>query len=294
MSWIKDREEFKEATLSTARAVSKNPNLESSSQAPARPPSLSQSQISLNYPPRSSTKVNSWRGEADFQAFWFAFHQEHKTPKMPKIARDFFIELELSRVEIVGGEAFPGSRMNINAYLNAQAKKGIDMKVSAINPLAANLWLKKLNGDELAEDSKNTVDTFLSSIPKNIKNLGKELIKARHSQEEFQSLAITLMNDLGLMHEPQTHGSEESLDKEPKLEDQEDINENQGEPEQSSETQIIQSKAESLSHEETEILEEAQAPIDSTSIDEEIDLTRNFNADINHTAYENYKIFSTQ
>ena len=70
MSWIKDREEFKQAALSTVRAVSKNSNLESASQASSRPPPLSQ--ISLHYPPRSSAQVGSWRGEADFQAFWHA------------------------------------------------------------------------------------------------------------------------------------------------------------------------------------------------------------------------------
>ena len=98
MSWVKDREEFKQAALSTARALSKNSTLESTTQASSRPPSSSQ--ISLNYPPRSSKQVNSWRGEADFQTFWHTFHNDDASLKMPKIARDFFLELELSRVEI--------------------------------------------------------------------------------------------------------------------------------------------------------------------------------------------------
>ena len=91
MSWVKNREEFKQAALSTAKAVSKNSDLESTSQASSRPPSSLQ--ISLQYPPRSSSQVDAWRGEADFQAFWQAFHQEHASLKMPKIARDFFTNL---------------------------------------------------------------------------------------------------------------------------------------------------------------------------------------------------------
>ena len=65
MSWVKNREEFKQAVLSTARAVSKNPGLESTAQGSSRPPSLSQ--ISLQYPPRSSSQIDAWRGEGDFQ-----------------------------------------------------------------------------------------------------------------------------------------------------------------------------------------------------------------------------------
>ena len=118
---------------------------------------------------------------------------------MPKIARDFFAELELCRVEMVGGEKFPGAKINLNAYLNAQAKKGIDNKVPPFNPLAANLWLKQLNGETLLEDSKNAVNAFLSSISINIDNLGNQLIQAQNSQEDFQSIALDLMKDLDLM-----------------------------------------------------------------------------------------------
>ena len=109
MSWVKNREEFKQAVLSTARAVSKNPGLESTTQGSSRPPSLSQ--ISLQYPPRSSSEVDAWRGEGDFQAFWQTFHKEYSSLKMPKIARDFFAELELCRVEMVGGRNFQAPKL---------------------------------------------------------------------------------------------------------------------------------------------------------------------------------------
>ncbi len=292
MSWVKNREEFKQAALSTARAVSKNHNLESTSQASSRPPSSSQ--ISLQYPPRSSSQVDAWRGEVDFQSFWHTFHNEYASLKMPKIARDFFTELELSRVEMVGGDRFPGAKINLNAYLNTQAKKGIDNKVPPFNPLAANLWLKQLNGENLPEDSKKTVTAFLSSIPVNIDDIGKQLIKAQNSQEDFQSIALDLMKDLDLMHEPQINDDQESLEDESTMEEPQDYDEQQQETEEDSQNQTMESKADGDAIEDTEMLEEAQAPIDAMSIDEEIDLTRNFNEDLDHTSYEDYKIFTTQ
>ena len=292
MSWVKNREEFKQAALSTARAVSKIHNLESTSQASSRPPSSSQ--ISLQYPPRSSSQVDAWRGEVDFQSFWHTFHNEYASLKMPKIARDFFTELELSRVEMVGGDRFPGAKINLNAYLNAQAKKGIDNKVPPFNPLAANLWLKQLNGENLPEDSKKTVTAFLSSIPVNIDDIGKQLIKAQNSQEDFQSIALDLLKDLDLMHEPEINDDQESLEDESTMEEPQDYDEQQQETEEDSQNQTMESKADGEATEDTEMLEEAQAPIDAMSIDEEIDLTRNFNEDLDHTSYEDYKIFTTQ
>ena len=292
MSWVKNREEFKQAVLSTARAVSKNPGLESTAQGSSRPPSLSQ--ISLQYPPRSSSQIDAWRGEGDFQAFWQTFHKEYSSLKMPKIARDFFAELELCRVEMVGGRKFPGAKINLNAYLNTLAKKAIDNKVPAFNPLAANLWLKQLNGESLDIDSKNTVNAFLSSIPINIEDKGKKLIKVQDSQEDFQSIVLDLMKDLDLMHEPETKGDPESHDEEQLTENLQDYNEQQPETGEDTQEQIVESKAEGDTDEDTGILEEAQAPIDSTSIDEEIDLTRNFNENLDQASYEDYKIFTSQ
>ena len=292
MSWVKNREEFKQAVLSTARAVSKNPGLESTAQGSSRPPSLSQ--ISLQYPPRSSSQIDAWRGEGDFQAFWQTFHKEYSSLKMPKIARDFFAELELCRVEMVGGRKFPGAKINLNAYLNTLAKKAIDNKVPAFNPLAANLWLKQLNGESLDIDSKNTVNAFLSSIPINIEDIGKKLIKVQDSQEDFQSIVLDLMKDLDLMHEPETKGDPESHDEEQLTENLQDYNEQQPETGEDTQEQIVESKAEGDTDEDTGILEEAQAPIDSMSIDEEIDLTRNFNENLDQASYEDYKIFTSQ
>ena len=48
----------------------------------------------------------------------------------------------------------------------------MDNKIPALNPLAANLWLKKLNGETLSKESESTVNAFLASIPVKIDNAG--------------------------------------------------------------------------------------------------------------------------
>ena len=102
------------------------------------------------------------------------------------------------------------------------------------------------------------------------------------------------MKDLDLMHEPETKGEEESFDEETSSENPQDSSEQQQDSEEDIQEQTIESKAEGEADEEGGMLEEAQAPIDSMSIDEEIDLTRNFNEDLDHTSYEDYKIFTSQ
>ena len=102
------------------------------------------------------------------------------------------------------------------------------------------------------------------------------------------------MRDLDLMHEPETEGGQESLKDEPTPEEPQDSGEQEQEAEDGTQEQTIESQAEGFADEDAEMLEETQASIDSMSIDEEIDLTRNFNEDLDQTAYEDYKIFTTQ
>ena len=293
MSWIKDREEFKQAALSTVRAVSKNKELTSSSQASSRPPSSEH--ISLNHPPRSSSEISAWRGEADFQAFWHAFHADHADLKMPKLAKDFFIELELSRVEMLGGKNFPGAQLNIQAYLDTEAKKYIDNKVPAMNPLAINLWLKSLSGQSLSNNSSELINAFLAACPGDINQTGKNLIEAQESQQDFQSLALTLLKDLALMHDSPLQGEEvNGENEETNINNQPDIEQLAEETQENFDSQTVKSQAEGQADEDSGLLEEAQVPIDSTSIDEEIDLTKNFNEAMDQTAYEDYQIFTSQ
>ena len=293
MSWIKDREEFKQAALSSARAISKDKELHGTSQASSRPPKSSQ--ISLNHPPRSSVQVSAWRGESDFQTFWHSLHKDTGEIKMPKLARDFFAELELSRVEMLGGSDFPGARSNIQQYLETEAKKSIDNKIPALNPLAVNLWLKKVNGESLPENSKELVNAFLQAAPGNLSDIGNKLIKAQDSQNKFQAIALNLLKDLELMHEAPSQGGEEVNENQENIQDDQlPMEDSDEESSEDSDTQSMDSQAEGQIDEENGELEEAQVPIDSTSIDEEIDLTRNFDEELDQTIHEDYQIFSSQ
>ena len=293
MSWIKDREEFKQAALSSARAIAKDKELQGTSQASNRPPTSSQ--ISLNHPPRSSTQVSAWRGESDFQTFWHSLHKDIGELKMPKLARDFFAELELSRVEMLGGSDFPGAKSNIQKYLETEAKKNIDNKAPALNPLAVNLWLKKINGENLPQNSAELVNAFLQATPVNLSDVGNQLIQAQNSQNIFQSIALSLLKDLELMHEAPLQGGEEANENQETVQDDQSSMENLDEESQEgSELQTMESQAEGQVDEENGNLEEDQVPIDSTSIDEEIDLTRNFDEELDQTIHEDYQIFTSQ
>ena len=292
MSWIKDREEFKQAALSTVKAISKEKDLLTNSKPSNRPPLTSE--ISLSHPPRSSTQINAWRGEADFQAFWHVFHKDNNHLEMSKLTRDFLGELELSRVEILGGKNFPGAQLNIHQYLDVEAKKTIDNKVPAINPLAINLWLKSISGQKLLQNSSKLVKAFLATAPNNIESSGKDLIRAQKSQQDFQNHALRLLKNLKLIQELDSHGEGSSIE-DPNTENQSDIEDDINETiEDTQEIQSAEFQSEDQLDDNSEILEETQVSIDSSSIDEEIDLTRNFDEEMDQTNYEDYKIFTSQ
>ena len=292
MSWIKDREEFKQATLSAVKAISKEKDLSTNSKPSNRPPLTSE--ISLNHPPRSSAQINAWRGEADFQAFWHVFHKDNNLLEMSKLTRDFLGELELSRVEILGGKNFPGAQLNIHQYLDAEAKKTIDNKVPAINPLAINLWLKSISGQKLLQNSSKLVKAFLATAPNNIESSGKDLIRAQKSQQDFQNHALRLLKNLKLMQELDSYGEGSSIE-DPNTESQSDIEDDINEKiEDTQEIQSAEFQTEDQLDDNSEIVEETQVSIDSSSIDEEIDLTRNFDEEMDQTNYEDYKIFTSQ
>ena len=291
MSWIKDREEFKQAALSAVKAISKEKDLSTNSKPSNRPPLTSE--ISLNLPPRSSVQINAWRGEADFQAFWHVFHKDNNHLEMSKLTKDFLGELELSRVEILGGKNFPGAQLNIHQYLDAEAKKTINNKVPAINPLAINLWLKSISGQKLLQNSSKLVKAFLATAPNNIKSSGKDLIRAQKSQQDFQNHALRLLKNLKLMQELDSHGEGSSIE-DPNTESQSDIEDDINEKiEDTQEIQSAEFQTEDQLDDNSEIVEKTQVSIDSSSIDEEIDLTRNFDKEMDQTNYEDYKIFTS-
>ena len=73
MSWVKHRDKLHEAALSSVKSISKIKTITSKNGIPKRPPA--QNLATLTSAPRSSKDLPSWRGEADFQAFWYLFHK---------------------------------------------------------------------------------------------------------------------------------------------------------------------------------------------------------------------------
>ena len=73
MSWVKHRDKLHEAALSSIKSISKIKTLTSKNGIPQRPPSFNQAILTST--PRSTKDLPSWRGEADFQAFWYLFHK---------------------------------------------------------------------------------------------------------------------------------------------------------------------------------------------------------------------------
>ena len=158
MGWIKNRDKLHEASLASIKAISNNKNITSKNGVPQRPPLLDQA--SLSSTPRSTKDLSSWRGESDFQAFWFAYHKNLKEIPLTLPARLVFNELEMSRVEIVGSRKFKGSKTNIVKYLESKSLAVGDKKSPAYEALCANLWLKDLAGFNLISTSKEILSDF--------------------------------------------------------------------------------------------------------------------------------------
>ena len=293
MSWIKDREAFKQAALSAARAISKNKELASNTQTASRPPASAL--IALTHPPRSSDQIAAWRGEADYQTFWNTFHKDDSALKMPKLARDFFVELELARVELLGGSIYKGAEINMRQTLEMEAKKNIDNKVPAMNPLAINLWLKKTAGQKLSSNGAALAAAFEASSSHDIQAIGKELIKVQESQTDFQEQAYELLKELQLMNAAETQGeNSHDDDEETAVSPEHNPEESQEESEDNAESHEMDSQADGQPEESADMLEEAQVAVDSTSIEEEIDLTRNYNEELDGNEQSEYTIFTTK
>ena len=109
MKWLKRRESLHEASVSSLKAISQQKDISSRIGAPLRPPSKGLAQISPV--PRSSKNLDIWRAESDFQAFWMKYHSNKIIKKnVSFIAQEIIDELEISRVEILGGRELKGAK----------------------------------------------------------------------------------------------------------------------------------------------------------------------------------------
>ena len=158
MAWTKNREKLHEAAISTVKAISKNKKLNSSPGVFQRPPSGES--IVFSSAPRSTKDLTKWRGESDFQAFWFLFHKNSKDFPLTLPAKMIFNELEIARVELLGCSEYLGSEKNIAEYSNARSNNLEDEKSLNFISYGANLWLKEIAGFDLNNNSKNILNKF--------------------------------------------------------------------------------------------------------------------------------------
>jgi cobaltochelatase CobT len=291
MNWKKRREMLHEAGISSLKAISNNKEIETKIGSPSRPPQFNEAKISPV--PRSSKKLNAWRAESDFQAFWHTFHKELIKPNINSFAKDIISELEISRVEILGSAQFYGSKKNITEYYNVIADELYDIHENP--PMVFNLWLKQASNHPLNQKSKKLISELEKEYAKDRLDEYKQgLLKSLDNQDSFTSLAIKLLESLDLIKvESVSEDSEEMADdvsqsNEAKHEDDaENRSDDSGDDINSEEILEVEMDIDELQQEVTISSSES-------SIDEEIELSNINNIDLIGASEKNYKVFTNK
>lgn len=291
MNWKKRREMLHEAGISSLKAISNNKEIETKIGSPSRPPQFNEAKISPV--PRSSKKLNAWRAESDFQAFWHTFHKELIKPNINSFAKDIISELEISRVEILGSAQFYGSKKNITEYYNVIADELYDIHENP--PMVFNLWLKQASNHPLNQKSKKLISELEKEYAKDRLDEYKQgLLKSLDNQESFTSLAIKLLESLDLIKvESVSEDSEEMVDDVSQSnettheDDAENRSDDSGDDINSEEILEVEMDIDELQQEVTISSSES-------SIDEEIELSNINNIDLIGASEKNYKVFTNK
>ena len=287
MSWVKHREKLHEAALSSVKSISKIKTITSKNGIPQRPPA--QNLATLTSAPRSSKDLPSWRGEADFQAFWYLFHKIKPDVELSVPARIVFNELEMSRVEILGCNYYKGSKTNIAEYLKTINVD--DKKSPHYLALCSNLWLKDASGINLSASLKQLLKEFNETYAANnaLDDIKNNLISSIDDQDKFQKASLDFLKTIKLL---------KSI-KDENIEDEEEPFDSPGS------TDDIEDEIESTNYSESadaetsmddlnidfENIEQTPEIADGTAIDEEIDVLAYPNNDY-ALANNNYSIFT--
>ena len=199
MGWTKNRDKLHEAAISTIRAISKNKQISSNTGLCQRPPTSNH--IVVPAVPRSVKNIYEWRGESDFQAFWFLFHKNSKDFPLTLPAKMIFNELEIARVELLGCSEYLGSEKNVAEYSNARSNNLEDEKSLNFISYGANLWLKEIAGFDLNNNSRNILNKFRKKfkINNSVEAIRENLINNIHSQEIFEKNVIRFLKKIDLV-----------------------------------------------------------------------------------------------
>ena len=293
MAWIKNRDRLHEAALSSVKAIAKRKDLSSKTGISQRPPSPGQAIISSI--PRSTKDLAAWRGESDFQAFWYQYHKNTSELALNLQARMVFNELEMSRVEILGSNAYPGAKKNITEYLELKSISTDDEKSSNYLALCANLWLKKTQGFKLNTNSKKLVEMFEEKYNLiNTKSLEKDFFESLDDQRLFEKISIKFLKELKLIKSP--NQSDDDIDDDPidppgstnEIE-QEDIEDESTESGDSDSDTTI----DNLDIEMDDLVQEATSASDGASIDEEIEALSYPQNDYLNSSKNDYSVYTS-
>ena len=290
MGWTKNRERLHEAAVSTVKAISKNKKITSNTGLSQRPPVANH--IVVPAVPRSSKDINKWRGESDFQAFWYLFHKNTKDIQLTLPARMIFNELEISRVELLGCNQFIGSIKNISNYLDAKSKDFEEEKSLNFISYGANLWLKDAANFEIGETSKYILNKFVEkyNIDNSLDGIKENLINSLGNQKEFEKYSLKFLKGLELVKEDSN--DEEEIDYENAPGTSDDIeNENDQTEENFGEDENVNLK--DLNTDDEVDIQDALDNVDDTSIDEEIDSLTYPNNEFKSPHKKDYSIYTT-
>ena len=290
MSWVKNRDKLHEAALSSIKSISKNKNISSRNGIASRPPSPNQATISSI--PRSTKELAKWRGESDFQAFWYLFHKTRPEISLTLPARLVFNELEMSRVEILGSNIYKGSKTNIIRYLEGIEIE--DKKSPQYLAFCSNLWLKDLFEFDLAPSSKKILKEFSENYDgKSLKNIKDQLINAINDQNKFEEASIEFLKAIKLLKSDKDNSiEEEDASFEPP--GSSDSIESEDEDANDSDQSESENSLEDIDINFDDVVDQTSEVSDGISIDEEIDALSYPNNEYNFIENNNYSIFTTE
>ena len=269
MSWQHKRKFLQTAGESTAKAISRSKDLFIEAKSPERIPQSNK--LNIDQPPNSRRQLNKWRGEIDSQAFWNLFHKE--SPKMiDSRYKQYLNELELARVEILGGKTYEGTISNItsstaNRFNEAFANN--DEKDS-IPPIALNIFLKELYGIKMPTSTITLFRSIKKILNPHKKSIEK-LIDYLEDQDNFESQAIKILKKIIVLDDDEDK-SHSNHDNETQGDDQDIEDENNDS--QTTETEDVDSSIDEV--DAIDDVEYETSEVDDTSVQEEIDIDREF------------------
>jgi cobaltochelatase CobT len=122
------------------------------------------------------------------------------------IAQEIIDELEISRVEILGGRELKGAKKNISKYYHKISEDIYDINES--KPLIFNLWLKDISGSKVSSRSKNFINDLKNEYGSSaFENLKDEFLNSLDDQGLFYKTSIKLLELTNLI---QTGSSNDS------------------------------------------------------------------------------------